>query len=90
MKPVPPNTGAPEIVFAADQPQFIPVTVSIYEYEHSKGLLTRWELTEEERVRVAAGEDIYIMQLNYRTPMTPMKVRIGPEEFLVKDPTDLS
>jgi len=85
MKPVSPNTGAPELTFAADQPQYIPVSVAVYDYPPlSRGLLTRWSLTPEERTRVANGEDIYVMQLNFSTPMTPLKVTVGPEEFLVR------
>ena len=90
MKPIAPNTGAPEVTFASDQPQYIPVVIGIYEREIGKGLLTRWTFTDEERQAIANGEDIYVMQLNFNTPMTPMKVTVGPQEFEYKSPTDLT
>jgi hypothetical protein len=85
MKNVAPSTGAPELAFASDPtvPEFIPITIAVYPFDsNATGLLTRWQLTPDERQRIAAGEDLYVMQLNYGTPMTPMKLSVGAEEFV--------
>ncbi|HET8777960.1 MAG TPA: hypothetical protein VFN76_09905 [Candidatus Limnocylindria bacterium] len=45
---------------AENQPEYLPVCVAVYDHGDGSGsLLTRWTLTDEERQRVAAGEDIY-------------------------------
>lgn len=84
MRPIAPRTGAPEATIAEDQEEYMPVTVALYDYaDGSRGLLTRWTLTPEERQAVASGEDIYVQQLNFGTPMTPLIVRAGPGDFAV-------
>lgn len=84
MRSIAPRTGAPEVTVAEDQAEYMPLTVSTYEYENgSRGLLTRWTFTPEERHAIAAGEDLYVMQLNFGTPMTPLIVRCGPGDFVV-------
>ena len=80
MKPVAPRTGAPEMAFAADG-SAIPFSIAVYDYGIATGLLTRWRLTPEERAMIAAGQDIYVMQLNYGEPMAPLKVTVGASEF---------
>lgn len=88
MRPVAPRTGAEERTFAEDQEEYLPVTVAIYPDflgEGTRGLLWRYTLTPEERQRVAAGEDIYIMHLNFNEPLTPQQASVGPmPEWIVK------
>ena len=84
MRPIAPRTGAPETTIAEEQEQYMPVTVALYDYpDGSRCLLTRWTLTADERAAVARGEDIYIGQMNFGTPMTPLVVQCGPGEFVV-------
>jgi len=86
MRPIAPRTGAPEQTFAEKQEEYLPITVGMYRYQDgTRGHLTRWQPTAEERAAIAAGEDIYVLQLNFGTPMTPLLVRCGPSEFLVCD-----
>lgn len=83
MNPVSPAVGHPERTFGANQPQYVPVPVATFDYygDGSRVLLTRWTLTPEEREAVARGEDIYVAQLNFGTPMTPLLVRTGAGDF---------
>jgi hypothetical protein len=79
---VAPRTGAPEQTFAEEQEEYMPVTVGMYQYsDGTRRLLTRWQPTPEERTAILAGEDIYVMQLNFGTSMTPLIVRCGPGDF---------
>lgn len=88
MRPVAPRTGAPEITVAEEQEEYMPVTVGVYQYEDgTRVLMTRWTLTPEERQRVADGEDIYVGQLNFGAPMTPLIVQCGPGDFAVTEAT---
>lgn len=82
MRPVSPNTGAPESVVAEEQDEYMPLSVARYVQEDGVlHLLTRWTLTPEERDAVAKGEDIYVAQLNFGGPMTPLIVQCGPKQY---------
>src|ERR1044071_7885140 len=82
MRAIAPRTGHPERIYAEHQLEYLPVTVAIVEHEGGKrALLTRWTLTPEERQRVFDGVDIYVAQLNFGNPMTPMMVHCGPGPY---------
>lgn len=84
MRAIAPRTGAPEQTIAENQEQYLPITVALYSYtDGSRGILTRWTPSAEERAAIAAGEDIYVLQLNFGGPMTPMSARIGPGDWKV-------
>ena len=83
MRPVAPRTSHPEVTYAENQLEYLPVTVARVEHDDgSFSLLTRWSLTPKERQRVAAGEDIYVAQPNWGQPMTPLTVRCGPGPYV--------
>jgi hypothetical protein len=83
MRAISPNTGAPEVVIAEEQKEYMPISVAVYHYSDGpRGLLTRWQPTPEERAAILAGEDIYVMQLNFNEePMTPLVARVGPGDW---------
>jgi hypothetical protein len=84
MRAIAPRTGAPEVTIAEEQEEYSPITVARYHYPNGTGLLlTRWTFTPEERAQIAAGEDVYIGQLNFGGPMTPLIVRCGPGDLAV-------
>ncbi|MBX9853910.1 MAG: hypothetical protein K2Y26_00165 [Gemmatimonadaceae bacterium] len=84
MRPVAPRTGAPEITIAEEQEEYKPITIAVYQYsDGSRGLLTRYTFTAEERAAIARGEDVYIMQLNFGGGFTPQIVECGPGSFTV-------
>lgn len=80
MRCVAPRTGAPEVMVAENQEEYLTVTVAIHHNPDGAGryLLTRWTFTPEERDRIAKGEDLYVAQLNFGSPMTPINACVGP------------
>lgn len=82
MRPVSPNTGAPEITVAENQHEYLTITAAVYEWSDGrKGLLTRWHLTDEDKTRIANGEDVYLMMLTFGKPMQPVKIQVGSDGF---------
>lgn len=81
--PIPPATGAPEMVLAKDQPMYQPLPVAVYQ---DTGLATdiyvsRWTLTPQERLAIAEGEDIYVSQMLFGHNYPPVGVHVGPSYF---------
>lgn len=86
MRAVAPRTGAPEQTIAEEQEQYLPITVALYRYDDgTRVLLTRWTLTPAEREAIVRGEDVYVGQLNFGGPMTPLIVQCGPQRFEVPE-----
>ena len=82
MRAIAPRTGADEATFAEEQDEYMPITVAVHPHtDGSRSLLTRWTMTDDERRRVAAGEDIYVAQMNFGGPMTPLLVSVGPGPY---------
>jgi hypothetical protein len=73
MHPVSPATGAPEVILAKDQPEYLPLPAAVYlETEHGSNCrmyATRWTMTDEERLAVAEGSDIFVTQLVFDQPL---------------------
>lgn len=96
MRFIAPRTGAPEHTIAENQEEYSPVTVCYYVMQYPEerlqqsGVLWRATFTPEERERIAAGADVFLMQF-YPTSsefkgITPMDVNVGPRpEWMVPD-----
>lgn len=85
MRPVAPRTGAPEVSVAEDQPQYLTITMAQYNYpDGSMGILSRWQPSPAERVAIANGEDVYVMQSQFRGVVTPLLARVGPGDWRVE------
>lgn len=50
-----PQDGATVVIFAKDQPEYTPLPALVFPSGH---ILVEWALTEEERTRIAQGENI--------------------------------
>lgn len=50
-----------EVVFAKSQPEYLPLPALVLEGEE-KPVVSRWRLDDEERKKIAAGEDILLTQ----------------------------
>lgn len=82
MRMVAPRTGVPEVTVAEEQEEYAPITVGVYGDNRELGprtLLTRWRLSDEDRRRIAEGEDLYVAVVTYGQPMQPLHVQIGPD-----------
>lgn len=88
MRAIAPRTGADEVTVAEEQEEYKPITAGVYSLgEFGHGLLLRFTFTQEERAKLAAGEDVYFMQAYPQGgPMTPVAARVGPGDWLVQDP----
>lgn len=65
-----------EIVFAKDQPQYIPIRA--LKSSHANGrVTTRWTLTDDQRKAVAEGADIFLMLLTFHEPLQPIQLATG-------------
>lgn len=83
MRPISPATGADEAVVAENQIEYSALPAAFYRYQDgSTGVLTRWTLNALERSAVAAGADVFVMQIG--APIRPMIVQVGPDAI---DPT---
>ena len=81
MRMIAPRTGHPaahEVTVAEEQLEYLPITVERYTHDNgSVTILTRWTPSAEQRAAIAAGSDVYVTQLNFGAPMTPMAVYCG-------------
>ena len=68
ISPVVPGNEQFEVVYAADQPEYIPLSVLRTE----KSLLSRWRLTDAERAHIAGGGDLFICVMHFGHPLQPL------------------
>jgi hypothetical protein len=66
--PVLPASGAVEVIYAKDQPEYEPLPT----FRTEKSVLSRWTLTEAERRYIAAGGDLFICMMNFSGPLLPI------------------
>jgi hypothetical protein len=83
MEPVDPRvnpamvpTGSKATVIAKDQPQYVPIP-SVITPDHR--VITRWRPTDEERMRILKGEDIFLTI--FGTPIRPVLLSVGPLDW---------
>ena len=85
-RPVAPRVGAPEVMMAQDQDQYLTVCVALITYsDQSQAVMTRWRLSDEERALIAAGNDVYLTLMTFGQPMQPITMEIGPPEWAVEE-----
>lgn len=89
MRFIPPGTGAPETTLAEDQLEYAPLTVAHYQDSSLKTsvLLARLTFNKQEREAIAAGEDLYIGQMTFGQPFTPLQICVGPGWFALPPET---
>lgn len=78
MTPVEPTTGIGRpVIYAKDQPEYIPLPAR----KTADGrVITEWTLTEEERQRVALGENVRVTLLTFNQPLQPVMLEITSEQ----------
>lgn len=84
MDAVSPQTGAPEIVLAENQPEYQNLPVAVYDAEGGPVLVSRWKFTEEERARIAAGEDLTLAVWTHGHLFQPVLLQVGQEGWKVE------
>jgi hypothetical protein len=87
-----------EIVYAKDQPEYIPLR-TLVSIGPDRKVLSRWSLTSKQREAVANGADIFLELSTFGKPLQPIRMMIGdgapdcrPDEdyLLVEDLVDKS
>ena len=68
-----------EVVYAANQPEYYPLPTIRF----PEGLVvSKWELTLEERERVNNGGSIYLGVSTFNAPLQPLLVGTLPEDIV--------
>lgn len=68
------------VTYAEDQPAYQPLPVARLHGAEGR-VISRWTLTDEERVRIAGGEDLYIELLTFGQPLQPILPTVGRRDF---------
>jgi len=74
--PVVDGMEAQETVYAADQPQYIPLRTLVSDTEECR-VFSRWTLTEAQRKAVADGADIFLELMTFGNPLTPIRMAVS-------------
>ena len=77
ISPVIPGHSIPEVVYAKDQPQYLPLP-SIREPDGC--VTTRWKLTWKERLKILFHGCIYHVQLTFNSPIQPIRMGVDPPD----------
>lgn len=60
-----------EIVYAKDQPEYVPLRTLVGD-DKQRRVLSRWNPTPEQRKAIAEGADIYLQLLTFGQPLQPI------------------
>ena len=72
---VAPRVGCPEQMLAEEQTNYLTLCVAFVEYaDGNVGTMTRWKLDDDERAKIAVGEDVYLSLLTFGQPMQPVQM----------------
>ena len=72
--------GSRPVVIAKDQPEYVPLPVV---RTPDGQVITRWELTPEERAAIAGGADVFVTLFSHG-PINPLFVTIGPVDWTAR------
>jgi hypothetical protein len=69
VSPVVPGHNFTEVDFAENQPEYLPLPAIV---NPDGNVITRWQLSEEERQRVAETGELWLLTLTFKQPLQPM------------------
>lgn len=72
-------------IIGKEQPQYLPLPAIRLEGKECE-MLTRWTFTPEERMAIAAGEDLYISVYTFGQTFHPILPTVGVHEALTAIP----
>ena len=67
-----------EIVYAKNQPEYIPLPTLAG--GHGQSAVSRWTFTDDQRQAIADGADVYLEVFHFHQPLAPVRVAIGKPE----------
>lgn len=83
VSPVIPETNLEEVVYAKEQPEYQPLP-SLRTADGT--ILTRWQLTEEEKQQVLSQGYVYLLVMTFNQPLQPLLLTTElPEGFVSHD-----
>ena len=65
-----------EVIFAKDQPEYLPLPALVLEGEE-KPVVSRWRLDDTERKQIAAGADILLTQNIFTDLYHPVRLEVA-------------
>lgn len=74
--PVIDGLEAKEVVYAKDQPEYIPLRTLVGN-DKQRRVLSRWSPTAEQRLAIADGADIYLQLLTFGKPLQPILMLVS-------------
>lgn len=74
--PVVDGMEAQEVVYAKDQPQYIPLRALVSDGPMG-AVISRWTLTADQRKAVAEGADIFLESNTFHQPLQPIRMAIS-------------
>ena len=88
VSPVMPGSEDIEIVLGRGQPEYRELP-AVYLDTPSRPMITRWRLTEQERLDVMAGADVVLSQLTFQQRFQPVNLQIcrrDAQPYLPEEP----
>lgn len=68
-----------ELVYAKDQPEYIPLRTLKAKGEMG-AVLSRWTFTEEQRKAIAEGADVILELSTFNGPLQPIRMAVATED----------
>lgn len=65
-----------EVVYAKDQPEYIPLRTLVSRTEGCD-VISRWTFTPEQRKAIAEGADIFLILMTFGGPLQPIKMAVS-------------
>lgn len=75
VSPVMPGSQSLEVTLGVGQPEYEQVP-ALYIDTECRPMITRWRLTDRERLMVLAGADIVLQQLTFQNPFQPVNLQV--------------
>ena len=78
--PVIPGFESQEVVYAKNQPQYLPLRTLVADPDAKARVISRWSPTEEQRRMLAEGKDIFLELLTFGAPLQPILLWIADDK----------
>lgn len=84
MIPIEPDIEVPEgwrrVVFAEHQKEYLPLP-AIFENAPTGHLITKWQLTWRERIKILFNGNLWFMTLTFHKPLQPISLSLDTPKF---------
>ena len=74
--PVVASMEAEEVVYAKNQPQYLPLRALVSRGPRG-GVISRWTFTSEQRQAIANGADVFLEISTHHEPLQPIRVIVS-------------